>query len=171
MLVTTGPEAPVSIETRQLTALLMLVGTSMGVTRFQPTVGNCVPALITSTMPPAPVPTRTPTRSRLPSWISKPLSASAILPVATAMWVGRAVRRTVFRCMYTVGSKPRTWHATWNGMSWGSKASMGAAPLRPASKLSQYSSTVLPMGVRAPRPVTTIRFMQETLERCGQQGR
>ena len=35
---------------------------------------------------------------------------------------------------------------------------MSAAPLFPAIKFSQYSVTVLPMGVKAPNPVTTTLF-------------
>src|SRR5690349_6057874 len=35
---------------------------------------------------------------------------------------------------------------------------MGAAPLRPSTSPSQYSSTVLPSGFRVPMPVTTTRL-------------
>src|SRR5690606_29293097 len=39
-----------------------------------------------------------------------------------------------------------------------SKYVMKSAPETPLTKPSQYSGTVLPSGVRAPRPVTTTRF-------------
>src|SRR5262245_47514575 len=35
---------------------------------------------------------------------------------------------------------------------------MGAAPLRPSMRPSQYSSTVLPSGFTVPMPVTTTRL-------------
>src|SRR5690554_7376586 len=35
---------------------------------------------------------------------------------------------------------------------------MGPQPLFPLARLSQYSWILLPIGVRAPRPVTTTRF-------------
>src|SRR5215510_5638445 len=77
---------------------------------------------------------------------------------AIARCVNRAERWTSLRSIWSLGSKPRTSQANLVVSRVASNPSMGAAPLRPSTRPSQYSSTVLPSGFSVPMPVTTTRL-------------
>ena len=65
------------------------------------------------------------------------------------------------RSMCAMGSKPFTSHANVVSHVDASNDVMGAAPLRPASRPAQNVGTDSPIGVMAPRPVTTTRASRE----------
>ena len=60
--------------------------------------------------------------------------------------------------IHVVGSKSFSSQAKWTANCDGSKAVIGAAPLRPATRFSQKVSASLPSGVTAPMPVMTTRL-------------
>src|SRR6266516_6143425 len=61
--------------------------------------------------------------------------------------------------MYLLGSKPLTSPAILTCKADASKAVMGPMPETPAVRLAQNSSTVRPIGLTTPRPVTTALLM------------
>ena len=113
-----------------------------------------------ASIPPPPVLTTTPTRSRC-SWLiaakSIPLSATASLPAAIAKWMKRVIRRAIFGSMATVGSKPRTSAAIWTSNPLASKPWIRRVPVTPATRFDQYVGKSFPIGMTQPRPVTTAR--------------
>ena len=97
MLVITGPRAPVSIETMQLTAFAMAAGTTNGPTERQPLATISSVANSISVMPPPPVAISTPTLSRLLWSMTNSASASACLATAMANWDALDMRRATLR--------------------------------------------------------------------------
>ena len=91
-------------------------------------------------MPPPPVLTTTPTRSRC-SWLiaakSMPESATASLPAAMAKWMNRLIRRAIFGSMCFDGSKSRTSAAIWTSWFDGSKLLIRRVPETPAWRFAQ----------------------------------
>src|SRR5579875_3564942 len=87
--------------------------------------------------------------------MSSPASSIACLQAASASWTKRAVRWASRRSMWLAGSKSRTWQANLVVNCEVSNRSMTLAPLRPWINASQNSSTVFPIGLTVPMPVTT----------------
>src|SRR5579875_316187 len=87
--------------------------------------------------------------------MSSPASSIACLQAASASWTKRAVRWASRRSMWLAGSKSRTWQANLVVNCEVSNRSMTLAPLRPSINASQNSSTVFPIGLTVPIPVTT----------------
>src|SRR5438046_3537911 len=79
--------------------------------------------------------------------------------------------RASFAGKYSSTLKPLTSPANWQAKLDASKRVIGAMPVRPATRLAQPSSTVLPTGLIRPRPVTTTRrrlmFAKKRLRRSG----
>ena len=118
-----------------------------------------VPSMIAS-MPPPPVLMTTPTRSRSSSVIaakSIPASATASLPAAIARWMNRLIRRAIFGSIAVVGSKSMTSAAIRTSNAGASKLRIRRVPVTPATRFDQYVGKSLPIGMTAPRPVTTAR--------------
>ena len=119
----------------------------------------CVPSMIDS-IPPPPVLSTTPTRSRCSGLIaskSMPLAATASLPAPMARWMKRLIRLAILRSMTVFGSKSRTSAAIRTSNSEASNAVIRRVPVTPSWRFRQYVSKSLPMGMTAPRPVTTAR--------------
>ncbi len=100
--VMTGPVSPYSIDSMQAPIEPDRAGTANGETKRGPLVSwTWVPSMICS-MPPPPVLTTTPTRSRWSGSIaakSMPASATASLPAAIAKWMNRLIRRAILASM------------------------------------------------------------------------
>jgi hypothetical protein len=111
-------------------------------------------------MPPPPVLMTTATRSRRSigqSAKSSPASSTASFAAATPKWMNRLIRRAILRSIAIVGSKSLTSAAIRTSNPVASKDVIGPAPETPARRLDQYVRASLPIGVTAPRPVTTAR--------------
>ena len=89
---------------------------------------------------------------------SKFASAIASSEATIAYCVNLSILRASFLLIKSVGLKFLTSHAKRVLDLEASKCVIGAAPLTPLTKAFQYSSILLPMGVKAPSPVTTTRF-------------
>ena len=100
-----------------------------------------------ASIPPPPVFTTTPTRSRC-SWLiaakSIPLSATASLPAAIAKWMKRVIRRAIFGSMAIVGSKPRTSAAIWTSNPLGVEALDPARPGHARDEVRPVRRKVVP---------------------------
>src|SRR5450759_2309142 len=75
----------------------------------------------------------------------------------------RLMRRAILRSMPTVGSKSLTCAAIRTSRPEGSNVLMVVTPEAPARRFSQKAVAVLPIGVTAPRPVTTTRLARSLL--------
>src|SRR5690606_4424889 len=108
--------------------------------------------------PPIPDPQITPTRflSTLSSIIREWETAS--LAATIPNWVLRSIFFDSFLSKWFNGSKPFTSQANFVLKFEASKRVIGAAPLLPFTRFSQYSFVLLPIGVTAPNPVTTTLF-------------
>ena len=91
-------------------------------------------------IPPPPVLTTTPTRSRC-SWSiaakSIPESATASLPAAIARWMKRLIRRAILASMTVAGSKPMTSAAIRTSNADASKLAIWRVPVTPAWRFAQ----------------------------------
>src|ERR1035437_409203 len=72
-------------------------------------------------------------------------------------WMKRLMRRAILRSIPTVGSKSLTCAAMRTSRPEGSNVLIVLTPEAPARRFSQKAVAVLPIGVTAPRPVTTTR--------------
>ena len=98
-----------------------------------------VPSMICS-IPPPPVLTTTPTRSRCSSVIapkSIPASATASLPAAIENATKRLIRRAIFGSMWAAGLKSSTSAAIWTSKADGSNDWILRVPVTPAWRLRQ----------------------------------
>ena len=158
--VMTGPVRPHSMDSMAAPIDPDRAGTANGETKRGPRVSwACVPSMICS-MPPPPVFTTTPTRSRWSGSIaakSMPLSATASLPAAIAKWMNRLIRRAILASMWSVGWKSSTSAAMRTSCADASKLWINRVPVTPACRFAQYVGKSLPMGITAPRPVITAR--------------
>jgi hypothetical protein len=103
--------------------------------------------------PPIAVPNTMPTRVG-----SKPLSPASCIASRAAPMESRTFRssfRTSFGDATSVGSKSFTSAATRTGRPVASNARIQSMPLSPATAARQVERASLPIGVTAPRPVTT----------------
>ena len=78
-------------------------------------------------------------------------------PAASASSTLRSSFRTSFGDAAVVGSKSFTSAAIRTGKSLASKERIQSTPLRPSSAARHVEGASLPIGVTAPRPVTTTR--------------
>ena len=158
--VMTGPVRPYSMDTRQAAMEPDSAGMAKGLTKRAPLVLMVSWPSMTCSMPPPEVLMATAARSRcsgLHAAKSRPASATASLAAAMPKWMKRLMRRAILGFMATDGSKPLTSAAMRTSRSEASKCVMGPPPLLPATALAQKVGWSLPMGVTAPRPVTTAR--------------
>ncbi len=91
-------------------------------------------------IPPPPVLTTTPTRSRCSGVIaakSIPESATASLPAAIAKWMNRLIRRAILGSMTLAGSKSRTSAAMRTSCCDASKLRIVRVPVTPAWRFAQ----------------------------------
>lgn len=138
--VITGPVSPHSIESIAAPIEPDSAGIANGDTKRGPFWSwMWVPSMICS-MPPPPVLTTTPTRSR-PSGVmaakSRPALATASLPAAIAKWMNRLIRRAILGSIALAGSKSRTSAAMRTSWPDGSKLRMVRVPLTPARRFAQ----------------------------------
>src|SRR5690606_23387139 len=116
-------------------------------------------------MPPLPDPQLTPTRF-LSTWSkSTPPLARASSTAMSAYWVKRSYFRASDLGMWSRGSKFLSSQANFVLNFSGSNFVMGPAPLTPASSDFQKSSTLFPIGVKAPIPVITTLLIAVVLSR------
>ncbi len=138
--VMTGPVRWYSIESMQAPIEPDRAGTANGLTKRGPLVSwMWVPSMICS-MPPPPVLTTTPTRSRCSGVIASksiPESRTASLPAAIASWMKRLIRRAIFASITVVGSKSRTSAAIRTSNADGSKLWISRVPVTPATRFDQ----------------------------------
>ena len=164
--VITGPVMPYLIETWAAAIEPDRAGMAKGETWPGPRrLSVSVPSM-TCSMPPPPVLTTTPIRSRSSADAverSSPAARTASSAAAIAKWMKRLIRRAILRSMATVGSKLFTSAAIRTSNPVGSNEVMGPAPDRPATRLRQKSGAEFPIGVTAPRPVTTARRARSSL--------
>src|SRR5918912_2530494 len=154
-----GPWMPSWIDGWDEAILGDISGTKKGVTRSGPFSLNVRSSRATRFMPPPPVFITTPTAALLAGVIASPASSRAMRLTATANWAKRSMRRASLTGMYRLGSKPVTSPAMRTHKADASNAAMGPMPQTPADRLAQNSSTVRPIGLRTPRPVTTALLM------------
>src|SRR5258706_6910688 len=69
----------------------------------------------------------------------------------------RVIRRAILTSMTVDGSKPRTSAAIRTSNADASNPWMIRVPVTPATRFDQYVGKSLPIGMTAPRPVTTAR--------------
>jgi hypothetical protein len=158
--VMTGPVSPYSIDSIAAPIEPDNAGTANADTNRGPFVSwTCVPSMIAS-IPPPPVFTTTPTRSRS-SWLmdakSIPESATACFPAPIARWMNRLIRRAILGSMTDAGLKPSTSAAICTSKPVTSKPWIRRVPVTPATRFDQYVGKSFPIGMIAPRPVTTAR--------------
>src|SRR5512132_3414650 len=118
---------------------------------------------MTCSMPPPPVLITTAARSRCSgdhASKSSLASSTASFAAATAKWMKRLIRRAILRSMATVGTKSLTSAAIFTSWPVVSKLVMGPPPGTPARRFVQNVRASLPIGVTAPRPVTTARRLR-----------
>ena len=138
--VMTGPVSPYSIDRSAAPIEPDSAGMANADTKRGPLVSwTCVPSMICS-IPPPPVLTTTPTRSRC-SWLmaanSMPESATASFPDAIAKWMKRLIRRAILGSIALAGSNPLTSAAIRTSNPVGSKLSIVRVPVTPATRLDQ----------------------------------
>jgi hypothetical protein len=105
-----------------------------------------------------PEPQITPTFSLLTFTSVSPESAIAWSAITTPNWVNKSIFRASCLGIKSVTSKFFTSHANLVLKLVASKRVIKSQPLTPFERPFQNSSTVLPMGVSAPSPVTTTLF-------------
>ena len=158
--VMTGPVRPYFIDSMQAPIDPDRAGTANGLTKRGPFVSwTCVPSMICS-MPPPPVFTTTPTRSRWSGSMalkSSPESRTASMPAPIANWMKRLIRRAILASMTVDGSKSTTSAAIRTSWAEASKCVVGRVPVTPAIRFDQYVGKSLPIGMIAPSPVMTAR--------------
>src|SRR5690606_33402887 len=135
----------------------MNIGTKNGETRSGPFSRKRPQFSSKVCIPPMPLPMTTPIRSWLTAAVSSPDWVTAWWAEAIAYCANRSNRRASLRSMYGRGSNPFTSQANRTWCREASNFVMGAAPLVPARRFVQVSSTVSPNGVTSPRPVMTTR--------------
>jgi hypothetical protein len=143
-----------SIETFPEAMLPSIIGTKNGETRFGP-----LPSIVSVpdskvSMPPIPVPMRTPTRVGSAA-MSTPDCATASRAATMASCEKRSIRRLSLRPIASAGSNPFNSPANLVSKPSASKRVIGAMPERPATAASQTAGTSLPIAQMAPMPVTT----------------
>ena len=138
--VMTGPVRPYSIDSMQLAMDGESAGTANADTNRGPLVSwTCVPSMIDS-IPPPPVLTTTPTRSRCSGVIaakSMPDAATASLPAPIARWMKRVIRRAILGSMTVPGSKSSTSAAIWTSNAEASKERIRRVPVTPSRRFRQ----------------------------------
>ena len=93
-----------------------------------------------SSMPPPPVFTTTPTRSRCSGVIaakSIPDDATASLPAPIARWMNRLIRRAILASITVAGSKSSTSAAIWTSNPVGSKDWIRRVPVTALRRFDQ----------------------------------
>ena len=138
--VMTGPVRPYSMLSMQAAIEPESAGIAKGETKRGPrSCRTCVPSTICS-MPPPPVLTTTPNRSRA-SWSSvagsSPADASASCAAAIAKWTKRLIRRAILASMWSAARNPFTSAAILTSNSDGSNAVIRATPETPSRRLRQ----------------------------------
>ena len=138
--VMTGPVSPYSIDSMQAAIEPDSAGTANGLTKRGPFWSwTWVPSMICS-IPPPPVLTTTPTRSRW-SWSiaakSIPASRTASFPAPIASWMKRLIRRAILASITVVGSKSRTSAAIRTSNADASKRRTVRVPVTPATRFDQ----------------------------------
>src|SRR5919201_2172051 len=160
-----GPLAPKRIETSPDAMLMMSIGMKNGETLSGPRSISILCASSSDEMPPMPEPMSTPKRAASTAAVSRPESSTAITEHATAYFRYGSSRRASFLSTYLSSSKLRTspamrvtnWYSPFAVLVCASNFVIGPMPDLPCISADQNSSTVLPTGVSAPRPVTTTR--------------
>src|SRR5215470_1110856 len=160
-----GPFAPKRIETSPDAMLMMSIGMKKGETRSGPRSSRILCASSSELMPPMPDPMSTPKRPPSTRPVSRPESSTAMTEQAIAYLRYGSSRRASFLSTYFSSSKLRTspamrvtnLYSPLSCFSLVSNLVMGPMPDLPCVSADQNSSTVLPTGVSAPRPVTTTR--------------
>ncbi len=99
----------------------------------------------------------TPTLSASSSDGWNPASSSAMRAHATAYWMKKSIFLSSFLSTYREPSNPFTSPAIWVFIPAASNRVIGPIPELPARQAFQLSSTPIPRGVTAPKPVTTTR--------------
>src|SRR5262245_169993 len=152
-----GPLAPNRIEISPEAMFTISIGMKNGDTRSGPLALRTSWESSSVVIPPMPEPTRTP--KRVPSIWSTFRSASSTAITAPAMAYFRygSSLRSSFLSMYLSGSKPLSSPAMRVAKPLASNRVIGPMPETPLTSAAQNSSAVLPIGVRAPRPVMTTR--------------
>ncbi len=153
--VTVGPLMPRLIATWQDAMFGAYAGTVKMPTRLAPFSRYVFSPSAMMSTPPPPVFMAMAMLSRFESSIVRPLSSTACFAAATANWEKRAARRAAFASMKRSGCQSFTSAAIWQSWSLGSNSVMRRTPERPLVSESQNSSTLCPIGVTQPSPVTT----------------
>src|SRR5665811_663486 len=169
--VMTGPVMPYSMLSMHAAIEPEREGIANGETNRGPRSRRTRVPSTTCSIPPPPVLTTTPNRSRA-SWSnvagSSPADASASFAAAIPKWMKRLIRRAIFASMWSAARKPFTSAAILTSKSVGSKAVIRATPETPSRRFRQYVSKSLPIGMTAPRPVTTARRAGSALGGTGE---
>ena len=138
--VMTGPVSPYSMLSMQAAIEPDRAGMANGETNRGPrSRRTCIPSTICS-IPPPPVLTTTPNRSRA-SWSSvagsSPAESSASLAAAIARWMKRLIRRAILASMWSAARKSLTSAAILTSKSAGSKAVILLTPETPSRRFRQ----------------------------------
>ncbi len=166
----TPARAPSSMPTAAAGPLGMSIGTVSGKTRRGPFSFNVSYADSRVHTPPMPVAMTTPSRSGSSS--GRPASAQASREAARAYCPEGSSRRVSTRASCSDGSTATdAAKVTGRSISVTQSWVRVRAPERPARAASQVVGTSPPMGVVAPRPVTTMRGLVDAMGRFAPWGR
>ena len=158
--VMTGPVSPYFMLTSAAAIEPDRAGIANGLTWPGPFAASVAVPSMTCSIPPPPVLMTTAVRSRRStdqSAKSSPAWSTASFAAAIAKWMKRLIRRAILRSIATAGSKSLTSAAIRTSKPVASNDVIGPAPDTPSVRLAQNVAASLPIGVTAPRPVTTAR--------------
>ena len=158
-----GPLAPKRMLTSPVNMLMIIIGIKKGLILVAPFSIKTVCWFSSVSIPPIPEPITTPVLSPI-ARTSKFESWTAICAAAMPYWVKRSIFFISLFSPNAVASK--FFNSAANLTSWpeASNRVMRSMPLLPANAFVQNSDAELPIGVTAPRPVTTTRRRFEFVE-------
>ena len=153
-----GPWMPSVIAICPVAMLAIIIGMKNGLIFDGPLAKSFSYCTWRVCIPPIPAPTKTPVRSRSIFSRSSAASLSASLDAATANCAYLSIRLDSFLSIKSSGLKSLTSPAICELYSVGSNCVIRSIPFRPSRSPDKKFSLPIPIGVIAPKPVTTTLF-------------
>src|SRR5229473_5174067 len=132
-------------------------GIKNGLTLLGPVFSNSSVVFSIEEIPPKPTPTATPASLKRSSATPESLTATSV--AARHIWINRSFLRISFASRKSSGLNPDASPANLTGRSSASNKEIDLTPLRDSLSDLSISSLVIPIGVIAPIPVITTRFL------------